>query len=464
MASRSISESEDASFDEKLIKLSEVKAFFTCSICATLLQGTSTTVCGHRYCAHCLQNWFERKRECPLCKISLRNKTEIKDHQFDDLLRTIKEKAVNEADAGARYVLESSNGSQVSNPIDHKMAEVLCCLLPQKDRDMKEMVEKLIAEKDKSLRDLKEREIPYRDQQIQFLLGQTKKLEEEAKQLKALPEKLEKCQKNEVKFTEEKHKLEEKVQRLTGELATLKTMEVTQQQKEKELYGKLQHQMVETQSLKMSLDQQTKAAENAETLKRTVKQLEKSLQQKTCEASHYQGFVPYKDLYEQRNQEANVIQQHLEQKDALIHSLQMRIESMNETISAQNKQIKETPLSLKDAEARYQRQLLEMQKSLEKFYENKSEVDTALYKKHADELARDLADERSSRLEEIQRMHDENMKLRRKVGELQSIGTHQNAEERCEELEQSLRYFKNKVHNLEQQLTYNHNRSNSNSP
>ena len=29
-------------------------------------------------------------------------------------------------------------------------------------------------------------------------------------------------------------------------------------------------------------DQQTKAAENAETLKRTMKQLEKSLQQKTC--------------------------------------------------------------------------------------------------------------------------------------------------------------------------------------
>ena len=36
------------------------------------------------------------------------------------------------------------------------------------------------------------------------------------------------------------------------------------------------------------------------------------------------------------------------------------------------------------------------------------------------------------------------MKLRRKVGELQSIGTHQNAEERCKELEQSLRYFKSR--------------------
>lgn len=38
--------------------------------------------------------------------------------------------------------------------------------------------------------------------------------------------------------------------------------------------------------------------------------------------------------------------------------------------------------------------------------EKKSEVNTALHKKHADELARDLADERSSSLEEIQRMHD----------------------------------------------------------
>ena len=36
----------------------------------------------------------------------------------------------------------------------------------------------------------------------------------------------------------------------------------------------------------------------------------------------------------------------------------------------------------------------------------KSEFDTALYKKHAEELARDLADERSSHLEEIQKMHD----------------------------------------------------------
>ena len=70
-----------------------------------------------------------------------------------------------------KYFSNFKDGSQVSNPIDHKMAEVLCCLLPQKDRDMKEIVEKLIAEKDKSLRDLKEREIPYRDHQIQFLSG-----------------------------------------------------------------------------------------------------------------------------------------------------------------------------------------------------------------------------------------------------------------------------------------------------
>lgn len=41
-------------------------------------------------------------------------------------------------------------------------------------------------------------------------LGQIKKLEEEAKQLRALSEKLEKCQKKEVKLTEKKAQLEGK--------------------------------------------------------------------------------------------------------------------------------------------------------------------------------------------------------------------------------------------------------------
>ena len=36
----------------------------------------------------------------------------------------------------------------------------------------------------------------------------------------------------------------------------------------------------------------------------------------------------------------------------------------------------------------------------------KSVINAAFYKKHAEELAKELADERSSRLEEIQRMHE----------------------------------------------------------
>ena len=45
----------------------------------------------------------------------------------------------------------------------------------------------------------------------------------------------------------------EKVQRLEGELMTLKTLEVTQQQKEKELNEKLKHHIKENQNLKVSL-------------------------------------------------------------------------------------------------------------------------------------------------------------------------------------------------------------------
>lgn len=52
------------------------------------------------------------------------------------------------------------------------MAEVLCVLLPQKDRDLKDMVEKLIAEKDKVLQIFKEKELPQRDRQIEFYRGE----------------------------------------------------------------------------------------------------------------------------------------------------------------------------------------------------------------------------------------------------------------------------------------------------
>lgn len=68
--------------------------------------------------------------------------------------------------------LDSGNGNRVSHPIDQKMAEVLCVLLPQKDRDLKDMVGKLIAEKDKVLQIFKEKELPQRDRQIEFYRGE----------------------------------------------------------------------------------------------------------------------------------------------------------------------------------------------------------------------------------------------------------------------------------------------------
>ena len=40
------------------------------------------------------------------------------------------------------------------------------------------------------------------------------------------------------------------------------------------------------------------------------------------------------------------------------------------------------------------------------------------------------------------------MMLRRKVGELQTLGTHLDAGERCKELEQSLVYYKSKFCNI----------------
>lgn len=463
---RSTSESEDRVFDEKTIQLSEIKSFFTCSICTTLLNGTSTTICGHRYCAHCIHNWFERRRDCPICKKSLRDHQEVRDHQFDELLKTIQEKAISFAEAGARYVLEMNttpedgrNGNRVSHLIDHKMAEVLCVLLPQKDRDLKDMVEKLIAEKDKVLRTFQEKELPQRDRQIEFLKNQCKKLEEEAKQLRTLPEKMEKCRQLEVKLNGEKHQLEEKIQRLQGELMALRTDVVTRQQREKELYGQLQHHATEIKGLEVCLDEKTKAAANVDSMKKTIKQLEKDLQKKTSEAAQLGGFVAYKELFEQKNHDASVLQECLKYKESVILEQQHRLESRDGQIIALTQKLKETPLSVKEVEVRYNKQLKKVEEDLGKFYERKSEMD----KGHTEALAKELAEVRAAHLEDQQRMHEENMKLR-KCLDMQNNIPNQNSEERCTELEASLNYYKNKVHELEERLTQSFNRINSCSP
>ncbi|XP_061197906.1 arginine and glutamate-rich protein 1-B-like [Saccostrea echinata] len=462
---RTISESEDRDFEEKFVKLSDIKSFFTCTICTSLFSGTSTTKCGHRFCAHCIQDWFQRQQKCPVCNQRVRTDQETRDHQFDELLRTIKEKAVSEADVVARQLLESDQSGSTNNGpglhVDHKLAEVLCTLLPQKDRDLKEMVDKLIAEKDKTLRTLQEKELPEREKMIQLLQNHTKKLEEEVKQVKTLQEKLEKSRQSEAKCKEEKHQLKGELQRLNGELTTLKTVDVTRQQQVKELYGQLQKQVAEIQALNMSLDEKTKVAAKVDILQITVDQLQRDLQQRNSEVTYLQQFVMFKDLYDQRNQEARSLEQDLNKKDTTILDQQDQISSMNDKIMALSKQIQETPLSIHQAETRYQKQLQEMAESMRAFYERKSQTNIGLMREHAEELARDLEETRSKCLEEQRKLHEENMKLLREVEMTRTSGQHQVDEERCKQLETSLNYYKNKVNELEQRVTFLQNRSNS---
>lgn len=463
---RTISESEDRDFDVKLVKLSDIKSYFTCTICTNLFSGTLTTRCGHRCCAHCIQNWFQRQQKCPVCNQQVRVGQETRDHQFDELLRTIKEKAVSEADVTARQLLESDgNGTNNDNGpslrVDHKLADALCTLLPRKDRDLKEMVDKLIAEKDKTLQTLKEKELPERDRTIQLLQAHAKKLEEEVKQVKTLQEKLEKSRQSEAKCNEEKHQLKGELQRVNGELTTLKTVDVTRQQQVKELYGQMQKQVAEIQALNMYLDEKTKVAEKADSLQTTVNQLEKDLQQRINEVTYLQQFVMFKDLYDQRNQEARNLEQDLNRKDTTILDQQDQISSMNDKIMALSKQIQETPLSIQQAETRYQKQLQEMEENMRAFFERKSQMNIGLMREHVEELSQELKETRSKCLEEQRTMHEENTKLWREVEMTRNSGGRQVNEERCQELETRLNYYKNKVNELEQRVTILQNRSNS---
>ncbi|XP_048763204.2 ELKS/Rab6-interacting/CAST family member 1-like [Ostrea edulis] len=463
MAARSTSESEDRDFDEKLVKLSDIKAFFTCTICSCLLTGTSTTKCGHRYCAHCIQQWHQRQTSCPVCNKHLTINSETRDHQFDELLNTIKEKAVTEADFGARYLLESNgtNGNGSRHPVDQKMAEILCVLLPQKDKDLKEMVKLLITEKDKALSTLKEKDIPLRDTQIRILSERTKTLEEEVKQMKTLKEKLDKGRQIEVKYKEEKQQMKEEIQHLKGELSVLRNSDVTHQQREKELYGQSQQQTAEIQCLRIYLDEKTKALASADSHQKMVKQLEKEVQRRTNEAYQLQQFVKYKDLYDACYQEASDLQRILIEKESIILEQQNQVSNMNETLMTLSKQIQETPLSIHQAEERYQNQLQEMSANLRAFYENKSQTDIGLMKEHAEELARELKATRSKHLADQQRMHEENMKLLKEVERTSVSGPQQCNAERYSQQEASLSYYKNKVNELEQRLIILQNRSNS---
>jgi hypothetical protein len=45
---------------------------FDCSLCFRLLWHPVTTPCGHTYCKSCIDRSVDHKRECPLCKTTLK--------------------------------------------------------------------------------------------------------------------------------------------------------------------------------------------------------------------------------------------------------------------------------------------------------------------------------------------------------------------------------------------------------
>lgn len=153
------------------------------------------------------------------------------------------------------------------------------------------------------------------------------------------------------------------------------------------------------------------------------------------------------------------MQECLKYKESIILEQQHQLESRDGQIIALIQKVKETPLSHKDVEVRYNKQIQKMEEDMEKFYERKSEMD----RRHTEDLAKELAEVRSAHLEDQQRMHEENMKLRKSI-ETQNNNSDQNSEERCTQLEASLNYYKNKVHELEARLTISFNMSNGSRP
>ncbi|XP_071098942.1 uncharacterized protein [Haliotis cracherodii] len=69
-----------------VIPISILEEYFQCSICLNNMTDTMTTVCGHRYCGKCIQEWVDRNHNCPCCNSSVNSIQLIKDHQFDSLI------------------------------------------------------------------------------------------------------------------------------------------------------------------------------------------------------------------------------------------------------------------------------------------------------------------------------------------------------------------------------------------
>lgn len=81
------------------IQLNSLVDHLVCPVCRGTLHNTVLTLCGHRYCRHCIYEWVGRSHECPVCRSQLSQDDIFTDKQFDELMETIiKEKKKEEVE------------------------------------------------------------------------------------------------------------------------------------------------------------------------------------------------------------------------------------------------------------------------------------------------------------------------------------------------------------------------------
>ena len=60
------------------IKINCIKKNDKCSICLSPIYKKIITTCNHSYCFHCIKNWLEIKKNCPICRKNFQKKDVIK--------------------------------------------------------------------------------------------------------------------------------------------------------------------------------------------------------------------------------------------------------------------------------------------------------------------------------------------------------------------------------------------------
>lgn len=89
----------------------------------TQMKSTTMTTCGHRYCAKCINEWVDRRHNCPCCNTHLDLNQLIKDHQFDSMMASIQtEKEKSEASYFESLINSAASSSQ--NDGTHNLSPV----------------------------------------------------------------------------------------------------------------------------------------------------------------------------------------------------------------------------------------------------------------------------------------------------------------------------------------------------